>query len=208
MFKYVVYASILLMCLSFYNVHRGGEIDNASIFFQHKHDIVLGNSESLVKLIEYSSPSCIHCSRFKSTIFPIIKQQYIYTNKIAYIVRPFISNKKDKAAYMLNICGGKESFLKLNDIINKSQKYWAFNNNYDEVLGSIAKASNLNYEKCLQNTEMETQIINQTLEIMGYNDFLGTPSLFIGDRLYKGNYTVKDISRILDLEISKTSSQH
>lgn len=52
-------------------------------------DVVLGNKESKVTLVEYAAFTCPHCRDFAKQIYPRIKRDYIDTGKIAYIYRDF-----------------------------------------------------------------------------------------------------------------------
>lgn len=175
-----------------------------SIFEIKPHDIVLGNIEAPVKFIEYSSPTCIHCARYKMNIFPLIKEKYIDTGKITYVIRFFIDNKRDKAAYILNLCVQEIEFLRLQNIIYKQQEYWAFTDNYLNVLYSIAKINSIDlkhYNRLLNDKDLEKRIFNDTSEILNYKDFIGTPSFFIGNKLYKNSYNINDISKNIENEL-------
>ena len=64
-------------------------------------DHPLGNKDSKVTLIEYLSPTCPHCKAFLDDTFPALKAEYIDTNKIQFIPRPFVRNVLDAVVFML-----------------------------------------------------------------------------------------------------------
>ena len=43
-------------------------------------DMVLGNPESKIVLVEYFSPTCPHCVHYHQKIFPEIRTKYLNTN--------------------------------------------------------------------------------------------------------------------------------
>ena len=79
---------------------------NVRGFFAQADDIIYGNAESKIVFLEYFSPTCPHCVDFRNKIFPKIKEKYIDTGKILYILREFIGNKQDLDAAILARCDG------------------------------------------------------------------------------------------------------
>jgi len=69
-----------------------------STFSIKEDDIVLGNTNSKVVVVEYFAPTCTHCVTARHKIFPVIKERYIDTGKIAYVMREFVGNKQDLEA--------------------------------------------------------------------------------------------------------------
>ena len=47
-------------------------------------DIVFGNKEASVKLVEYFSPTCPHCVSYHKRTFPEIEKKYINRRKYLY----------------------------------------------------------------------------------------------------------------------------
>ncbi len=64
-------------------------------------DIVMGNPDAKVTVIEYASPTCPHCAQFSNDVFPVFKSTYIDTGKVQFIMRPFARNLLDAAVFML-----------------------------------------------------------------------------------------------------------
>ncbi|MDR0329072.1 MAG: DsbA family protein, partial [Rickettsia sp.] len=87
-----------------------------------QNDIVLGNVKATVVVVEYFSPTCPHCAYYHEKILPALKEKYIDTNKIAYIIREFIGNKQDLDAAILARCPNDlDSFLKFQSVILAQQ---------------------------------------------------------------------------------------
>ena len=181
-------------------------IDTRTMFMIQKDDIVLGNPLAKVVVFEYSAPTCAHCAYFHKTFLPTLKAKYIDTNKIAYVIRSFISNKQDLDAAILTRCIPQEQFLKIITILYAQQESWAFNSNYREILTNIGQLSGLtpaNYNECIANTGFADFLINNTRAIAHLPKFMGTPSFVIDGQLLETAYTLENLSKSIDQAILK-----
>ncbi|XVN41951.1 MAG: thioredoxin domain-containing protein [Rickettsia endosymbiont of Argas persicus] len=179
-------------------------------FMVEDTDMVLGNKESNVVVVEYFSPTCPHCAYFHSTIFPEIKKKYIDTNKIAYITREFIATKQDLDASILARCRGDiNSFIQLHEIILKQQDKWAYSNKYRELLTNIGQLSGISpeeYKKCLSNDKISETLIANTNFVSKAPKFIGTPSFFVNG-VQTENYSINSISSAIDEAIEKAKNK-
>lgn len=172
-----------------------------------KNDIVLGDKNAEVVVIEYFSPTCPHCSYYHSAIFPEIKQKYIDTNKIAYVIREFIATKQDLDAAILERCkGDMESFLQFQKIILEQQDKWAYSNKYRELLTDIGQLGGItpeNYKECLSNNKITEILLNNTNFITKAPKFVGTPAFFINGVQLEQGYNATNISLTIDKAIEE-----
>jgi protein-disulfide isomerase len=167
-------------------------------------DIVLGNINSEVVLIEYYAPTCTHCVDAEREIFPVIKEKYIDTGKIAYVMREFVGNKQDLDASLLARCDGSTGkYMQFKDLILSKQDEWAFGTDYRKhlenfaLLGGISKEQ---YGKCLNNDALVQTLIQNTQIAANLLIFIGTPSFFINGKLLdiKQCTTAVSISQEID----------
>lgn len=49
----------------------------------------LGDANAPVTLVDFSDYGCPHCQHFEQTSFPILKEEYVDTGKVKYVVHPF-----------------------------------------------------------------------------------------------------------------------
>ena len=56
-------------------------------------DVVMGSPDAPVTVIEYASMTCPHCAHFSTETFPKVKEKYIDTGKVRYIMREFPLNQ-------------------------------------------------------------------------------------------------------------------
>lgn len=168
----------------------------------NSYDMVLGNRDSQLVVIEYFSPTCPHCAYFHKTIFPELKRKYIDTNKIAYVVREFIGNKQDLDAAILARCKGDvNNFFKFTDALLQQQESWAANSKYRDILTNIGQIGGITpekYSECLNNNELAEILINNTKAAARSPKFVGTPAFFIDGLQFNGAYSFEEISKSID----------
>jgi protein-disulfide isomerase len=178
------------------------------IFALQSEDVILGNPQSSVIVIEYSSPSCTHCAYFHKAIYPELQKKYIDTAKIAYVIRPFITNKQDLDAAVLAKCGAKEKFVDLLDIFYKQQESWAFNANYREILTNIGQLIGITPEQyaiCLNDETMLQPLINHSRAISRVPTFIGTPAFVINGEFYSKSYSLQNLANAIDAAIKSSA---
>lgn len=84
----------------------------------------LGNPDAKVKLVEFASLTCPHCSDFHGQAFETIKSKYVASGDVSYEFRNFVLNGPDYAASMLARCQGAEPFFGLLNAFFTDQKLW------------------------------------------------------------------------------------
>lgn len=121
------------------------EISNAAKISDK--DIVKGNKNSKITLIEYSDFQCPACKYYQ----PIIKQVLSdFDGKILFAYRnfPLNTHKNAKpaaqAAYSAHLQG---KFWEMHDMIFENQESWADSNDADKIFRSFAEKLKLNTDK-------------------------------------------------------------
>jgi protein-disulfide isomerase len=84
----------------------------------------IGNPDAKVKLVEFASLTCPHCSDFHAAAFETIKSKYVATGNVSYEFRNFVLNGPDYAASMLARCQGAEPFFGLLNAFFTDQRVW------------------------------------------------------------------------------------
>lgn len=180
---------------------------NDAMFAIQPHDIVLGNPQSKVVVVEYSALTCPHCSYFHKDVLPSLRKKYMDNGKIAYVVREFVSNKQDLDGTILARClDDKKDPLKLLNILYAQQESWAFNKNYRQILENIGQLAGISHEKyaeCLANSDLVTILADQSRAITFYKEFVGTPAFFINGKMHKGAYDDATLSKAIDEALSQ-----
>ncbi len=177
-------------------------------FNVNSSDIVLGDVKSSVVVVEYFSPTCLHCAYYHDNILPEVKKKYIDTNKIAYIIREFIGNRQDLDAAILGRCqNDTDSFFKFQAVILAQQDKWGNSDKYRELLINIAQiggVSSETYSKCLSDNKIVEILLANTNLAASSRGFVGTPSFFINGVLIN-SYNLASLSKKIDQILENNS---
>jgi protein-disulfide isomerase len=155
-------------------------------------DIVFGNPEAEIVVVEYFAPGCVHCSEYHANIFPQIKRKYIDTGRIAYVMREFVGSRQDLEASLLARCtADKNSYLNIMRQILTTQDAWVWYQDYRKRLIDIGIKHNISaeqYELCRQDESKTRILINNAKRAVSDPDFPGTPSFYINGAFVEGGY--------------------
>lgn len=98
------------------------------------YDMVMGDKNAPVEIIEYASVTCPHCATFHREILPELKKKYVDTGKVKIIFRNFVfGNPFDAFAASLNRCVSEKKFFPLLGLYFKRQKTWVQYQKFNEL---------------------------------------------------------------------------
>jgi protein-disulfide isomerase len=156
-------------------------------------DMVKGNSDAKVTIVEYASFTCPHCATFHKEIFPQLREKYIDTGKVKFIYREVYFDAPGLWGGLLARCVGPEKYFGIVDLLYKKQSKWASGSTEKEILNelfSIGRQVGMEDEqinKCMQNKEKSLKLIDAYLENSKIDKITSTPSLVINGKLLKPN---------------------
>lgn len=156
-------------------------------------DMVKGNSDAKVTIVEYASFTCPYCATFHKEIFPQLREQYIDTGKVKFIYREVYFDAPGLWGGLLARCVSPKKYFGVVDLLYKKQSKWASGSTEKEILNelfSIGRQIGLEDEqinKCMQNKEKSLKMIDAYLENSKIDKISSTPSLVINGKLLKPN---------------------
>lgn len=176
-------------------------------------DVVLGNPDSKVTLIEYAALTCPHCRDFAKQVYPRLKATYIDTGKIKYIYRdfPLEVGPDGRAGDGFGVilasvarCKGSDKFYEMIDAIFGSQMDLMVAANRGEALQPLA---DLAAKHGITTDEMRTcvdyqpdlraSIKKSRNDATDTYKISGTPSIILNEQRVE-NYTWEGLSAALD----------
>jgi protein-disulfide isomerase len=168
-------------------------------------DIPLGSPTAPVTIIEYASMTCPHCAAFANGVFPKLKEKYIDTGKVRFIMREYPLDQLAAAAFMLARCAGPDKYYPLIETLFQQQPKWAIRQPIPPLL-AIAKQAGFtqqSFETCLNDTTLLNKI--QEERNIGSNKFKvdATPTFFINGQRYSGEMSIADLDKLLEPLIPK-----
>lgn len=171
-------------------------------------DIVQGDENAKVTVIEYASMSCGHCATFHADVYPKLKEQYIDTGKIRFIFREFPLDNRAAAASMLARCVAPEKTTPLIKVLFKQLRDWAYvAGDPTPKLFEIAKQAGFtekSFKACLTNEEQFQKLIDgrrRASTVFGINS---TPTFFINGQRLKGAPTLEALKEVIDPMLAKS----
>lgn len=84
----------------------------------------MGNPDAPVKLVEFVSLTCGHCSHFSAEGVPPLVENYVRTGKVSFELRNFVLNGIDLVAAMVSRCAAPKNYFSLSGDILKQQEAW------------------------------------------------------------------------------------
>jgi len=170
--------------------------------YQVESDIILGNKNAKVTIIDYSSFSCPGCAMFHNDILPVLEEEYIKTGKAKLIFRNYPLRSIDLKAGIIPICGDRTDYYTFVKVLFKTQKNWSHESSHPtETLEHIAKLGGMSGEsiqKCFENKELENKLIMSRQIAQNELGVKATPTLIINGQLYEGNTSKTKLFEMID----------
>ena len=162
-------------------------------------DIPMGSATAPVTMIEYASMTCPHCAAFAVTTFPKLKEKYIDTGKVKYIMREYPLDGLAAAAFMLARCGGPDKYYPLIETLFAQQQKWAIREPIPPLL-AIAKQAGFtqqSFEACINDKGQLAKV--QQMRDRGSQKFKvdSTPTFFINGERHPGAMSIEEIDKIV-----------
>ncbi len=168
---------------------------------QQLEDIVLGDPDAPVTVIEYASMTCSHCASFHTDTLPQLKEQYIDTGKVKFVLREFPLDNLAAAASLLARCVDQDNYYDFVDVLFEKQSQWA---NADDPLQELRQISKLagfteaRFNSCLRDQE-KLDYIQQVRDAGNQKyDIRSTPTLIINGQKLEGNQSISALQRVID----------
>lgn len=165
---------------------------------------VFGSPKAPVTVIEYASLTCPHCRTFHINTWPAVKQIYVDTGKVRFIMREFPFDPRAQAGFMLARCAGEGNWYATIDLLYRSQDRWARVADPASAFKSIMGLTGMSGEK-VEACLTDQSILDKVSEVMETGKSYGvnsTPTFFINGEEHKGALTIDQFSEIIDPMIS------
>lgn len=175
-----------------------GDVDTSGVI-----EMVAGNPDATVEVMEYASFTCSHCATFHSGPYKQLKADYIDTGKIRFVYREVYFDRFGLWASLVARCAGPEKFFGMTELIYAGQSQWTRAGEPAAIveelrkIGRLAGLDNDTLEACLQDGEKAQSLVawyQQNAEADGIDS---TPSFVINGKKYS-NMSYADMKKIID----------
>lgn len=170
-------------------------------------EMVQGNPDAPVEVIEYASYTCPHCAAFHENQYQQLKDNYIDTDQIRFVYREVYFDQPGLWASMIARCGGEERFFGLSDLFYTGQQDWARAGDGAAIaaaLRNIGKVGGLTDEQldaCMSDGDKAQELMAWFRANAEADEVTSTPSFIINGEKH-GNMTYEDFAALLDEKIA------
>ena len=164
--------------------------------------IVAGNKDAKITIIAYESLTCSHCADFHKEIYPQLKKDFIDTGLAKIEFRHFPLDVAAFNASKISQCKSNESLKILNSLYSNQQE-WVRGNTVEEINGNLKKfiknqGFEINFEKCINNKEIEDFVLNDRIEGVKKFKVNATPTIIINDEKFEKTLNYKNLKKSLE----------
>ena len=164
--------------------------------------IIEGSVDAKIKIIVFESLTCSHCADFHEKIYPDLKKEFIDKGLVTIKFRNFPLDMAALNASKIAHCknDGKSEML---HHLFKNQSQWVKGNSISELnknLKNFVKKSKfkLNFDECLNNTEIEDFILDDRIKGAKKFKIQATPTLIINGEKFENATNYKKLKKYLE----------
>lgn len=171
-------------------------------------EMVQGNVDAKVEIIEYASYTCPHCASFHASAYKDIKKNYIDTDKVKFVFREVYFDRFGLWASMIARCAGPERFFGMTDLLFTEQSLWSRAGDPAAIVQELRKIGlkggmdEATLDSCLEDAEKAQSLVTWYQENAERDSVRSTPSFLINGEPYS-NMSYADFSKILDEKLAE-----
>ena len=164
--------------------------------------IIAGNKDAKITIIAYESLTCSHCADFHKDVYPQLKKDYIDTGLAKIEFRHFPLDVAAFNASKISQCKSDESLKILNSLYSNQQE-WVRGNTVNEINDNLKKflkreGFEINFEKCINNKEIEDFVLNDRIEGVKKFKVNATPTIIINNEKFEKTLNYKNLKKSLE----------
>ena len=163
--------------------------------------IVSGNINAKITIIAYESLTCSHCADFHKDVYPQLKKDYIDTGLAKIEFRHFPLDIAALNASKISQCNQGHS-LKILESLYSNQQVWVKGSTIEEVNDNLKKfiekeGFNIDFEKCINNKEIEDFVLNDRIEGTKKFKVNATPTIIINNKKFEKSLNYENLKKFL-----------
>ena len=164
--------------------------------------ISVGNIDAKILIIAYESLTCSHCANFHKDVYPKLKKEYIDTGLAKIEFRHFPLDIAALNASKVSQCNSDQN-LEILESLYSNQQAWIKGNTAQEINNNLKKflkkeGFDIDFEKCIDNKEIEDFVLNDRIEGAKKFDVIATPTIIINDKKFEKSLNYKNLKKSLE----------
>ncbi len=164
--------------------------------------IISGNQNAKITIIAYESLTCNHCANFHKDVYPQLKKEYIDTGLAKIEFRHYPLDIAAFNASKIAQCKSDQG-LEILESLYLNQQSWIKGSTVEEINNNLRKfikkvGFNLDFEKCINNKEIEDFVLNDRIEGAKNFKINATPTIIINDEKFEKSLNYKNLKKTLE----------
>ena len=164
--------------------------------------ITSGNENAKITIIAYESLTCSHCANFHKDVYPQLKKEYIDTGLAKIEFRHFPLDIAALNASKIAQCKNDNS-LKILQTLYSNQQAWIKGNTVVEINDNLKKFIEkegfiVDFEKCINDKEIEDYILNDRIEGAKKFNINATPTIIINNKKFEKTLNYKNLKKLIE----------
>tara|TARA_E500000178_G_scaffold97519_2_gene96555 strand:+ start:54 stop:677 length:624 start_codon:yes stop_codon:yes gene_type:complete len=170
-------------------------------------ELVLGNPDASVTVVDYSSLTCPACAKFHNDTLPRIKQEYVDTGKIKFVFKDMPLDSPAAAAAMLARCAGRDARMGLLDLLFAEQTRWRKGATGEEFLNNLtgllegAGLSKSEAEACMADEKLFKTVLDEREQGVTIDKVEATPTIFVNGEKHTGALSYDELKKLIDAQL-------
>ena len=164
--------------------------------------IIVGNQDAKISIIAFESLTCSHCANFHKDVYPQLKKEYLDTGLAKIEFRHFPLDIAAFNASKVSQCKNDGDSLILNSLYANQQK-WVKGSSAQEANKNLKKfliseGFELDFEKCINNKEIEDFVLNDRIDGVKNFEVNATPTIIINNEKFEKTLNYKNLKKALE----------
>ncbi len=164
--------------------------------------IVSGQKNAKITIIAYESLTCSHCASFHKDIYPQLKKDYIDTGLAKIEFRHFPLDIAALNASKIAQCKSDQG-LKILESLYFNQQAWVKGSTVEEINNNLRQfikkeGFNVDFEKCINDKEIEDYVLNDRIEGVKKFKVNATPTIIINNEKFEKSLNYKNLKKSLE----------
>ena len=164
--------------------------------------IISGNVNAKITIIAYESLTCSHCADFHKDVYPQLKKDYIDTGLAKIEFRHFPLDIAALNASKISQCK-QDQGLNILESLYSDQQAWVKGSSVEEINKNLKKFINqkgfsIDFDKCVNNKEVEDFVLNDRIEGAKNFDVNATPTIIINNKKFDKSLNYKNLKKFLE----------
>ena len=173
----------------------------SSVYAETKR-IISGNENAKITIIAYESLTCSHCANFHKDVYPKLKKEYIDTGLAKIEFRHFPLDIAALNASKIAQCKNDQS-LEILETLYFNQTDWVKGSTVEEINNNLKRfiknqGFKVDFDKCINNKEIEDFILNDRIEGAKNFKINSTPTIIINNKKFEKSLNYKNIKKSLE----------